>query len=137
MFLVVGTILTLVGGWSYFLLFWVLPLLTIFMAIVRWGAICEHVYGPEGVSVEESSPVIIPTLLNKILLPNLNFAIHPYHHHFAGVSFGNLPALHQVFVDEGMVHQPMVFHGQGEYLRYLLTGSKVPAKATSAEAATA
>jgi fatty acid desaturase len=130
-FLSLGVTLTLAGGWMYFLLYWALPLVTVFPAIVRWGAICEHVYGTEGVSVEESSPVILPTLAGRIFLPNLNFAMHPYHHFMPGVSFRNLPALHRVFEREGLVFQPMVFTGQGQYLKYLLTGSRTAVPAAS------
>lgn len=137
-FLAVAAVLTLVGGWGYFLLYWMLPLLTILPAIIRWGAICEHIYGQENISVEDSSPVILPTTLNKILLPNLNFAMHPYHHFFPGVSFGNLPALHRVFEREGLVNQAMVFDGQGDYLKFVLWGTRKPIAAGSLdEAATA
>jgi hypothetical protein len=31
---------------GHFLLYWLLPLLTIMQVIVRWGAICEHHYFP-------------------------------------------------------------------------------------------
>ena len=123
-FLIVGLVLTLVGGWTAFLLYWVLPLVTILPAIIRWGAICEHVYGREGVSVEESSPVILPTPLSRILLPNMNFALHPYHHFFPGVSFGNLPKLHAIFEAEGLTYPDMVFNGPLDYLRFLLTGRR-------------
>lgn len=127
---VLATVLTLVGGWGYFLLYWMLPMVTVLFAIIRWGAICEHVYGEEGASVEATSPVIRTTTFAKIFLPNLNFAMHPYHHYFPGVSFSNLPALHAVFEREGLVYQPMVFRSQFQYLRYLLGGSKdgVPAR---------
>lgn len=134
----VAVILTLVGGWTSFLLFWMLPLVTILPAIVRWGAICEHAYGEEGASVEETSPIIMPTLLSKIFLPNMNFAMHPYHHFFPGVAFCNLPALHRVFEEAGLIHQPMLFSGQIAYLRFILTGSRdrAPSRAHDLPAAT-
>jgi fatty acid desaturase len=123
-FAAIATILTLVGGWYYFLVFWVLPLVTIFPVMVRWGAICEHVYGEEGIGVAESSPVVMPTLIDKLLLPNLNFSLHPYHHFYPGVSFGNLPALHRIFKAEGLTYEEMVFHGNRDYFRYILTGNR-------------
>lgn len=112
--------LTVVGGWQAFLLFWVLPLISIFPAIVRWGAICEHVYGQEDASVASTSPLIIPTRLDRLVLPNLNFSMHPYHHYFPGVSFSNLPAVHDIFVEENLVNADMVFDGYGDYLQYIL-----------------
>jgi len=92
----------------------------IFPAIVRWGAICEHNYGQEDASVSSSSPLITPTLLNRLLLPNLNFSMHPYHHYFPGVSFSNLHAVHDIFVQEKLVSTDLVFDGYGDYLRYII-----------------
>jgi fatty acid desaturase len=34
--------LTVLGVWPCFLLYWILPLLTVLQVIVRWGALCEH-----------------------------------------------------------------------------------------------
>lgn len=135
-FIALGLVLTLVGGWFYFLIFWAVPLFTIFPAIVRWGAICEHIYGQEGVSVEESSPMILPTLLGRLLLPNLNFSMHPYHHFFPGVSFRNLPAVHRVFEKEGLVYEDMVFKGQAAYLRYIVSGTRYRATARTQDVPT-
>jgi len=118
--LVVATCLTLMHGWAYFVLYWLLPLVTIFPAIVRWGAICEHSYGEEGASVEETSPVILPTLASRIILPNLNFTLHAYHHFFPRVPFANLPKVHEIFVRENLVQADQVFLGHADYLRYIL-----------------
>lgn len=122
-FVLLAIVLTLVHGWTAFALFWVLPLMTIFPAIVRWGAICEHSYGEEGASVEETSPVILPTLLGKLLLPNMQFTMHAYHHYFPGVAFSNLPAVHRIFAEEGLVREDMVFTGHIDYLQFILTGA--------------
>jgi fatty acid desaturase len=118
--LVLVSALTIAGEWKNFLLLWALPLMFIFPAIVRWGAICEHIYGQEDASVSSSSPLITPTLLNRLLLPNLNFSMHPYHHYFPGVSFSNLPAVHDIFVEEKLVNTDLAFDGYGDYLRYIL-----------------
>jgi fatty acid desaturase len=120
--------LTVLGGWTWFLLLWVLPLVSVFPAIVRWGAICEHVYGEEGASVTASSPMIVPTPLEQLILPNMNFAMHPYHHFFPGVSFSNLPAVHAVFVEENLIHAEMVFDGYGDYLRFILGRARSAAR---------
>jgi len=112
--------LTITGEWMNFLVLWVFPLMFLFPAIVRWGAICEHVYGHENASVSASSPLIMPTLWNRLILPNLNFSMHPYHHYFPGVSFSNLPAVHDIFAEEKLVNTDLIFDGYGDYLRYIL-----------------
>jgi fatty acid desaturase len=112
--------LTITGEWKNFLLLWLFPLMFIFPALIRWGAICEHVYGQEDAGVSESSPLIIPTLWNRLILPNLNFSMHPYHHYYPGVSFSNLPAVHDIFVAEKLVNTDLLFDGYADYLRYIL-----------------
>jgi len=119
-FILLAVILTLVHGWPAFLLYWMLPLATILPVIVRWGAICEHSYGEEGAGVEETSPIILPTLLGRIFLPNLNFTLHPYHHHLPGVAFANLPAVHEIFREEQLIREDQVYEGQLAYLRHIL-----------------
>lgn len=124
-------VLTATHAWGVFLLYWVVPLLTVFQAIVRWGAICEHKYNLLHASVAESSPIIVPRWWEKLLLPNLNFTLHPYHHFFPGVSFSLLPKVHAIFCREGLIDDSHVFHGYAAYLKYL-TRPSAPATAAPA-----
>jgi len=112
-------VLTFTHNWLNFLLFWMLPLVTVLPAIVRWGAICEHRYNLPGASVEDSTPVIIPGLLGRVLLPNLNFSLHVYHHFHPGVSFANLPRVHAIYEREGLVDEGNLFRGYLTYWRSL------------------
>ena len=102
-----------------FLVYWLLPIVTITQVMVRWGALCEHKYNLLGASVVDSTPLIILSWWERLLLPNLNFAMHPYHHFFPGVSFSRLPTLHAIYEEEGLVEQRQVFHGYLAYLRYI------------------
>lgn len=113
-------LLSLTGTWHLFLLYWLLPLLTVFQLIVRWGALAEHKYNLPGASVAESTPVIVPSWLDRLLLPNLNFSLHVYHHYFPAVSAGNLPRLHQMYCDAGLVAHKSLFYGYTDYLRFIL-----------------
>ncbi len=124
-FVSLTVILFATHGWFYLLVYWLIPLVTIFPVIVRWSAICEHSYGYEGSTVEETSPVILPSLLSKVFLPNLNFTMHAYHHYFPGVSFSALPQVHDIFVAENLVREDQVFCGHIDYLRYIITGQRV------------
>lgn len=118
-YLTAALILTWAGVWDIFLLYWVLPLVTVLQIIVRWGALCEHVYGTENAAVEDCSPVILNRWWEKLLLPNLNFTLHTYHHYFPGVSFSKLPLLHEIFTKEGLVNEKLVFDGYGAYLDFI------------------
>ena len=120
-FLTFAIAFTYFGVWKEFLLFWIVPLATVLQAIVRWAAIFEHIYDVPNSSVVETTPIIFPSLLNKILLPNLNFSLHPYHHFFAGVPFCDLDKVHDIFVRDGLVDDEHVFYGYGAFLRYLMT----------------
>jgi fatty acid desaturase len=124
-------VLTVTHSWGVFLLYWVVPLLTVFQAIVRWGAICEHKYNLPNASIAESSPIIVPHWWEKLLLPNLNFTLHPYHHYFPGISFSLLPKVHAIFCREGLIDDSHVFHGYAAYLKYLIRPS-APATAVPA-----
>lgn len=122
-YVLLAGVLTTTHTWWVFLLYWVVPLLTVFQAIVRWGAICEHEYNLPNASVAESSPIIVPRWWEKLLLPNLNFTLHPYHHLFPGVSFSKLPKVHAVFCRESLIDDSHIFHGYAAYLKYLIRPS--------------
>lgn len=118
-YLTVAAILTLTDAWGIFLIYWLLPTVTIFQAIVRWGALCEHQYVP-GAGVPETSPIIMPLWWERLILPNLNFNMHPYHHFFPGIAFCELPRTHQIFQREGLIDESAVFNGYFSYLKYLV-----------------
>ena len=116
--------LTLVHGWLAFLVYWVLPILTTFQLMIRWTAVVEHKYNVENASVFEVTPLVRLKLWQRILLPDLNFAMHAYHHMHPGVSFANLPKVHEIYKREGLVDESAIFNGQGAYLWYLLRKGK-------------
>ena len=116
--------LTLLHAWFYFAVLWVLPLLTVMSAIVRWGAICEHVYGKPNDTIESSTPLILPGPIARVLLPNLNFTLHPYHHWHPGIPFSALPKVHEIYQKEGLVIQENVFNGYPSYWRFLTDMSR-------------
>ncbi len=105
--------------WGIFLLYWVLPAITVTQLINAWGAFCEHKYNLAGASVEDSTPLIIPRLWERILLPDLNFSFHPYHHFYPGVSFSLLPKIHEIYCREGQVNPENVFLSNLAYFRYV------------------
>lgn len=112
-----AVILTVVGGWTTFLIYWLLPLLTVTQAFLRWAAVCEHQYGVEDGRVEDTTPLIILPWWQKLLLSDLNFGMHVYHHYYPAVPFCDLPKVHRVFEREGLVHADRVYYGYGGILR--------------------
>jgi fatty acid desaturase len=72
--------------------------------------------------VAESTPIIIPRWWERLLLPNLNFTYHIYHHWYPRIPFIYLTDVHAIFDREGLVENKNVFHGYVPYLRYLLGG---------------
>ena len=126
--LTVLAVLIVTGTWDEFLIYWMIPLLTIFQVIVRWGALCEHKYNLPDAPVEDATPVIALRWWERLLLPNLNFHYHLYHHYFSNVAFCNLPKVHQIFREEGLVQEQNVFRGYSGYFRALTT---VPEKSSA------
>jgi fatty acid desaturase len=118
-YLLLAALITYMGAWHIFLIYWILPFTTIFSVIVRLGAITEHVYNLHGASVVESSPIILLRWWEKLLLPNLNFTLHPYHHFFPGVAYCNLPKIHKIYQQEKLVNNSNIFYGYLAYLKFL------------------
>ncbi|MCI0457592.1 MAG: fatty acid desaturase, partial [Gemmataceae bacterium] len=119
-YLALALFLVTTGTWHLFLLYWVLPLFTIFQAILRLGAVCEHTYTAAHAAVAESTPCIKPRWWESLLLPNLNFhTYHVYHHWYPGVPYSRLGRVHELFRREGRVREENVFDGFVQYLHYI------------------
>lgn len=113
-----AVLLTAIHGWRLFLIYWLLPLVTVLQAMVLLGAICEHVY-TRAATLETSTAIIIPRWWERLLFHDFNFFYHVYHHYFPGVSFAHLPAIHEIYRSEGLLHETRVFHGIYRYLGHL------------------
>jgi fatty acid desaturase len=120
-FVTLAAVLTMVGGWTVFLLYWVLPIMTVTQLMLRWIAVAEHEYNIEEGSIHETTPLLQPNWWQRIVFPDLNFGLHVYHHMHPGVSFGNLPKVHEIYQREGLVDDSAIFYGQGAYLNYLVS----------------
>jgi fatty acid desaturase len=119
-FIAAAAVLTLVGGWKIFLLYWVVPAMTVTQLLVRWIAVSEHQYNIENGSIHETTPLIELTWWQRLIMPDLNFGYHAYHHMHPGVSFSNLPKVHAIYKREGLVDETAIFHGQWAYLKHLV-----------------
>lgn len=110
----------LIGGWrllGFYLLFWVVPLVTVLQPILRLRAICEH-----GAVSDLGSPLTAArtnltgwgatsrsgrvldaalNLLGRLLLFPHHVNYHLEHHLYPAVPHYHLPALHRGLVDKG------------------------------------
>ena len=119
-FAALAALLTVLGGWKLFLVYWVLPAATVTQLLVRWIAVCEHTYNVENGSIHETTPLLQLNWWQRLLVPDLNFGFHAYHHMHPGVSFAKLPKVHEIYRREGLVDESAIFHGQAAYLKHLL-----------------
>ena len=108
------------GFWKELLVLWIIPLLIVLPAIVRFSAICEHKYDIASGKIEESTATIIPHWWERLLFPRLHFNYHIYHHYYPGVAFTHLPAVHAIFQQEGLVDEKNIFCGYYAYFKCLL-----------------
>lgn len=117
---VAAALISWVHGWTVFLIYWIVPVLTVAQIGIRWIAVIEHEYNVEDSKVLEVTPLIRLKRWQRVLFPDLNFAMHAYHHLHPGVSFGNLPRVHEIYQREGLVDETAIFDGQGAFVRYLV-----------------
>ncbi len=96
-----------------YLLFWMLPLLTVLQPILRLRAICEH-----GAVTDLRSPLTAarcvktwgntPNVLGRMLLFPHHVNHHLEHHLYPAVPHYNLPALHALLHQKGALHGAQV-----------------------------
>lgn len=95
-YLVAITLITWLGGWQDFLIFWILPFYLVFMIIAHLRSISEHF----GLNLNEMDPLTQTRttqagLLEGFLICPKNVNYHLDHHLFPSVPFYNLPDLHR------------------------------------------
>jgi fatty acid desaturase len=89
--------LTVTGTWWVFLLYWVVPGLTVLKMGTRLRLLAGHfaIYGGEGIRTTLTSP------LGRLLLGPHNIGYHVEHHLYPAVYFGCLPELHRMLAGRG------------------------------------
>jgi fatty acid desaturase len=89
--------LTIAGAWPVFLLYWLVPLLTMLKMCTRLRLLAGHfaIYGGEGVRTTLTSP------LGRFFLGPHAIGYHVEHHLYPAVYFQRLPELHRLLVARG------------------------------------
>ena len=92
------------GYWWAYLLFWLLPYLTVWRVINRLRSIAEHggLMASDDRRIATHSVVQHP--IAQFFLVPFNIGFHLAHHVDAGVPFRNLPRYHRLLVDSGYVN---------------------------------
>ena len=91
-------------GWGwYYIVLWVIPLLTLLQAILRLRAICEH-----GAVTDFSSPLTaartnIANLWQRFFIFPHHVNFHLAHHLYPAVPHYNLPKLHNALAQHGIL----------------------------------
>jgi fatty acid desaturase len=94
----IAAALTYFGGWSTFLLYWIVPYCTWHIAAQYTRLICEH----SAVESDEEEYAItrttIPTWFERIFILPRNIGYHIEHHWYPSVPFYRLPELHEALM---------------------------------------
>lgn len=105
-------------GWFYFF-FWFLPEITALQVILRIRGVAEHAGYKQGPDQRLNSRTVINPLQTFLFAPhNVNY--HIEHHQYPGVPFYNLPKVHKLMMEAGMIPQKNLYRGYGQVLKDIL-----------------
>lgn len=100
---VIATVLTLVGAWWVYPVFWLAPWMTVWRVINRLRSIAEHGGMERSDDRRRTTHHVRQNLLARFWIVPFNTGYHLAHHVDAGVPFQNLPALHRELEAAGWV----------------------------------
>lgn len=95
-YLLVIALISQLDLWKPFLVFWVLPLMTVLPASIRLRALPEHLGLPEGVSTQSCRTVWPLSWLEQILIAPHGISIHQEHHANPRIPFYHLDKAHRI-----------------------------------------
>jgi fatty acid desaturase len=92
-YLVVAAFITLFGVWKGFLLYWMVPYLTLFFLFLYVRGVAEHFGSMDYDEELDSTRTVVPYFWERFFFAPHNINYHLEHHLFPGVPFYNLPKL--------------------------------------------
>jgi fatty acid desaturase len=92
-YLVAATLITMLGIWKGFLLYWVVPYMTLFLLFLYVRSVAEHFGSMDYEEELGSTRTVVPYLWERFFFAPHNVNYHIEHHLFPGVPFYNLPKL--------------------------------------------
>jgi fatty acid desaturase len=87
-------LITALGGWKLFALYWAVPIFTWLKVILRVRAIADHA-GVQDQAHPFNTRTVIPNLFDRIFIAPRSCSYHLGHHFYATVPSYNLKKLHQ------------------------------------------
>jgi fatty acid desaturase len=91
-------IFSYLGWWTYFLIYWLFPYMTIYQALNRLRLVTEHTHlNPN--SIFQSRTMNI-SLIERFFLSPHNLGYHTEHHLFPNVPFYRLQSLHNLLISD-------------------------------------
>lgn len=105
------------GFWKFYLLLWLLPLLTVLQFLLRLRALCEH-----GATTDFSTPLraartnLVPFYIQWFLFPH-QMHYHIEHHLYPAIPHYRLPECHRALREAGALDNAEVSHSFGETWR--------------------
>lgn len=104
-------VLTSLGGWKLFALYWAVPLFTWLKVVLRVRAIADHT-GVQDRPHPFNTRTVIPNLFDVIFLAPRQCSYHLGHHFFQSIPSYNLKALHyEMMKDADFAKNAQVTHG--------------------------
>jgi fatty acid desaturase len=92
-YLVAATLITLLGIWKGFLLYWIVPYMTLFFLFLYVRGVAEHFGSMDYDEELGSTRTVVPYFWERCFFAPHNINYHLEHHLFPGVPFYNLPKL--------------------------------------------
>lgn len=115
--LVLLATLTMVGKPHYYLMFWLLPLVTWRMWVTRLRNIAEHAVVRDNDDPLLHARTTIANLLERLFVAPYYVNYHLEHHLYMWIPCYNLPKAHALFRSKGLEPHMEVRRGYGEVLR--------------------
>lgn len=93
-------VLTYLGWWTYFLLYWVVPYFSTFLMFQYIRSVAEH-FGELAYDSELTGSRTVKTnFIERFLIAPHNVGYHLEHHLYPGVPYYNLPKLHELLMED-------------------------------------
>jgi fatty acid desaturase len=99
-YLVVAAIITLLGAWKGFLLYWIVPYLTLFFLFLYVRSVAEHFGSMDYDEELGSTRTVMPYFWERFFFAPHNINYHLEHHLFPGVPFYHLPELRAALMQD-------------------------------------
>ena len=117
-------LILLAAGHPWLYLLWVVAWLTTFQLVTRIRAIAEHAMAPDPADPLRNTRTTVTSWWERVLIAPNGVNYHLEHHLLMTVPHYNLPRLHRLLRDRGVLDGAFVAHG---YLNVLRDASAKPA----------